>query len=184
MSDRTAHPWITGNLRIPQTVINTLVAEAEAAYQREEEACGYVTGPKEDSAFANQAVVMPNLANKYHQLDPETYPRKGNMYFLIDARKFQKAIEEGEKTGQPVKILWHSHLDVGAYFSDTDAAAALMGGEVPANDLAYLVTSVRKGKVDDHKLFIWDESSKRFVESPIVIDPGNQTAQADQGTGA
>jgi proteasome lid subunit RPN8/RPN11 len=113
---------------------------------------------------------MPNLANRYHQLDPETYPRKGNMYFLLDARKFQKAIEEGEASGRPVKVLWHSHLDVGAYFSETDAAAANMGGAEPANDLAYLVTSVRKGVVDDHKLFVWSEASRSFVEAAFAID--------------
>ena len=115
---------------------------------------------------------MPNLANKYHAVDPEAYPRKGNMYFLLDARKFQRAIEEGAKCGRPVKVLWHSHLDVGAYFSETDAAAANMGGDAPANDLAYLVTSVRKGVVDDHKLFVWDGEARAFVESPLEIVPG------------
>ena len=116
---------------------------------------------------------MPNLANKYHALDPEAYPRRGNMYFLLDARKFQKAIEGGEGD-RPVKVLWHSHLDVGAYFSETDAAAANMGGDRPANDLAYLVTSVRKGVVDDHRLFVWAASSGSFVESPLTILPSGR----------
>jgi [CysO sulfur-carrier protein]-S-L-cysteine hydrolase len=167
--DRERHPWILGNLRVPRAVLDVLAAEAEAAYGRDEEACGYVTGPATEALVADQAVIMPNLANKYHALDPESYPRKGNMYFLLDARKFEKAIAEGETSGRPVKVLWHSHLDVGAYFSETDAAAANMGGDAPANDLAYLVTSVRKGKVDDHRLFVWDPGTKRFVESPLVV---------------
>jgi hypothetical protein len=58
---------------------------------------------------------------------------------------------------------------VGAYFSDTDAAAAKMGGDEPAYDLAYLVTSVVAGKVEDHKLFVWDPPKRAFVEAKLVL---------------
>lgn len=164
-----ATPWVEGRLRIPRSVVNLLAEEAKAAYGRGEEACGYVTGPASDPLLADGPVPMPNLANKYHALDPEAYPRKGNTYFLLDSRKFQLAIENGKAAGKPVKILWHSHLEVGAYFSETDAAAANMGGKEPANPLAYLVTSVRAGVVDDHKLFVWDAGSARFLESDLTI---------------
>ena len=69
-----------------------------------------------------------------------------------------------------MKVLYHSHLDVGAYFSETDAQAATMGGDVPAYDLAYLVTSVRAGVVDDRKLFVWDAERKSFVEAALIAD--------------
>jgi proteasome lid subunit RPN8/RPN11 len=110
---------------------------------------------------------MENRANKLHRLDPETYPRTGRMYFDIDPMKFERAVREGQTNGRPVKVLYHSHLDVGAYFSPTDAEAATMGGDAPAYDLAYLVTSVRSGVVDDRKLFIWAESSRTFVETKL-----------------
>lgn len=166
-------PWTKGQLRIPRSVIDLLTDEAKRAYGTEEEACGYLTGPADDGLLADRAVPMPNLANKYHAMDPEGYPRKGNTYFLLDSRKFQLAIDNGPKEGRPVKVLWHSHLDVGAYFSETDAAAANMGGSEPANPLAYLVTSVRKGVVDDHKLFVWDGEARRFVESDLtIVDDG------------
>ena len=35
--------------------------------------------------------------------------------------------------------------------------------------LFYLVTSVRKGVVDDHKLFAWEPAQKKFVEIPMAI---------------
>lgn len=167
--DATAHPWILGNLSVPRAALEALEAEARAAYGRDEEACGFLSGPEAEPLLADQAHLMPNLANRYHQLDPETYPRTGRTFFMIDPRKFQRAIEEGARAGRPVKVLWHSHLDVGAYFSDTDAAAANMGGDAPANDLAYLVTSVRGGTIDDHKLFVWDPSARRYVEAPLSI---------------
>ncbi len=47
-----------------------------------------------------------------------------------------------------------------------------MGGDKPSYDgLFYLVTSIRKGVVDDHKLFAWDEATKTFVEMPMTIIP-------------
>ncbi len=66
-------------------------------------------------------------------------------------------------------MLYHSHLDVGAYFSETDAAAANMGGDEPAYDLAYLVVSVRAGTVDDSRLFVWDVAKRAFVEGKLVL---------------
>lgn len=168
--DVRRHPWVLGGVTVSRAALDALEAEARAAYAREEEACGYLTGPAEAPLSVDQAHVMPNLANRYHQLDPEAYPRTGRTYFLLDARKFQRALDEGEGR-RPVKVLWHSHLDVGAYFSDTDAAAANMGGGAPVHDLAYLVTSVRQGAVDDHRLFIWSEPERRYTESPLVIGP-------------
>ena len=171
--DEQRHPWVRGQVTVPRAVLRELETEAVAAYGREEEACGYLTGPLGgpggEAKRADRAHVMPNLANRYHQLDPEAYPRTGRTYFLLDARKFQRAIEEGEPAGRPVKVLWHSHLDVGAYFSETDAAAANMGGEAPAHDLAYLVTSVRHGVIEEHRLFIWGEAGS-YVEATLVIE--------------
>lgn len=168
MSDATKHPWITGGLSFTRAVVDKIDEEARAAYGRDEESCGLVLGPTGDK-HADEVVPMENRANKLHKLDPETYPRTGRMYFDIDPLKFERAVKAGETNGRPVKVLYHSHLDVGAYFSDTDAAAATMGADAPTYDLAYLVTSVRAGAVDDRKLFIWDEAAKRFVETPLTI---------------
>ena len=119
---------------------------------------------------------MENRANKLHKLDPEAYPRTGRMYFDIDGLAFSKKVRAQATLGQPVKVLYHSHLDVGAYFSATDAAAATMGGDEPPYDLAYLVTSVRgkegEPRVDDRKLFVWHPQRREFVESSFVVIAG------------
>jgi proteasome lid subunit RPN8/RPN11 len=168
MRDEVKHPWIVRGVVVPTAVMDRVRDEARAAYQRDEESCGFLVGPAEEPLLVSDAVPMENRANKLHALDPETYPRTGRMYFDLDPMRFARAIERGETTGVPVKVLYHSHLDVGAYFSDTDAAAAKMGGEAPAYDLAYLVTSVRAGVVDDWKLFVWDPSAHVFKEAPLV----------------
>ncbi len=156
-------------LRIRRAALDALIEEANAAYARDEEACGYLTGPSDDELLADEAVILVNLANRYHAMDPEAYPRTGRDFFIVDPLKFKRAVETGEASGRPVKVLWHSHPDVGAYFSETDAAMATMGGDSPTYDLFYLVTSVKKDGVDDHKLFAWDPESKGFVETGYVI---------------
>jgi proteasome lid subunit RPN8/RPN11 len=169
MRDVSKHPWVLGNLVIARRVLDQVFEEARAAYARDEESCGFLVGPASDPRALDGAVPMENRANKLHELDPETYPRTGRMYFDIDPMKFEKEIRAREAAGAPVKVLYHSHLDVGAYFSETDASAATMGGAEPSYDLAYLVTSVRGGEVDAHKLFVWDPEARKFVESELSL---------------
>lgn len=167
--DVEKHPWVRGGLTITRDVVERIDAEARAAFGRDEESCGLLLGPAAEPLLVDAIVPMENRANKLHELDPETYPRTGRMYFDIDPLKFERTVREGEGSGRPVKVLYHSHLDVGAYFSETDADAATMGGEAPSYDLAYLVTSVRGGVVDDRKLFVWDPERKSFIEAPLTI---------------
>jgi proteasome lid subunit RPN8/RPN11 len=159
--------WTKGDLVLPRALLERVAEEARAAYGRDEEACGFLVGPADQPLALDEIVPMENRANKLHKLDPDTYPRTGRMYFDLDPLKFEKRVREGKGNGRPVKVLYHSHLDVGAYFSETDAQAAKMGGDAPAYDLAYLVTSIRQGTVDDHKLFVW--TSGAFVEAKLVV---------------
>lgn len=167
--DPDKHPWVKGDLTITQAVIERVDEEARAAFSRDEESCGLLVGPADQPLVVDTTVPMENRANKLHRLDPETYPRTGRMYFDLDPLKFERAVREGEGSGRPVKVLYHSHLDVGAYFSDTDAQAATMGGDAPSYDLAYLVTSVRAGVVDERKLFVWSPDTRKFVETTLTI---------------
>lgn len=166
--DRGA-PWARGGLTLTRAVVDAIDREAREAYARDEESCGVLTGPRDQPLFVDALVALENRANKLHALDPETYPRTGRMYFDIDPLKFERLVTKGEAEGRPVKVLYHSHLDVGAYFSETDAAAATMGGDGPTHALAYLVTSVRGGQVDDRRLFVWDAATKTFVASDLAI---------------
>jgi proteasome lid subunit RPN8/RPN11 len=166
-------PWIEGDVAIPESVLEVVERAGIAAYGRDEEACGYLEGPAADPLAVDRAVELENLANKYHQADPEGHPRTGHDYFKINALKFERAIRQGNETGRPVKVFFHSHLDCGAYFSAEDAASMTMGGTGdPSFELAYLVTAVDAGKVTAHKLFIWNAASKSFVEAPFRRMPG------------
>lgn len=162
--------WLSGNLKIARVALDVIEAAGKEAYERDEEACGYLTGPATDPLLADHAVELENLANKYHRVDPQGHPRTGREYFKINSLKFERAILEGEEAGSPVKVFFHSHLDCGAYFSEEDAASMTMGdGSAPSYELCYLVTAVDDGVVSQHRLFVWDGKARSFVEAPFTV---------------
>jgi len=163
-------PWTRGQLRIKRAALSDVERAAREAYARNEEACGYLSGPLGDPLLCAQAIELENLANKYHRADPEGHPRTGREYFKINTLKFERAIKDAESAAQPVKVFFHSHLDCGAYFSAEDAASMTMGGDqAPSYELAYLVTAVDRGEVTAHKLFVWDGVERAFVESSFSV---------------
>jgi proteasome lid subunit RPN8/RPN11 len=162
-------PWVRGGVRIAESAMIEIERAAREAYARDEESCGYLSGPSADPLLANGATVLENLANKYHRVDPEAHPRTGREYFKINALVFERALAQGKEGGNPVKVFFHSHLDVGAYFSAEDAASMTMGGgDAPTYELAYLVTAVDRGEVTAHRLFVWAPSPRSFVEAPFT----------------
>ncbi|MBX3181473.1 MAG: Mov34/MPN/PAD-1 family protein [Polyangiaceae bacterium] len=167
----TEPAWIKGDLRIGASVIARVEQAAREAYARDEEACGYLSGPAAEPLLVDEAIELENLANKYHQADPEGHPRTGREYFKVNALKFERALAEGRAAERPVKVFFHSHLDCGAYFSEEDAASMTLGGDGgPTHALTYLVTAVDQGVVSAHRLFVWDEATRSFVEAPFSIE--------------
>src|SRR5262249_31851248 len=150
-----------------RAILRAVDDDAIAAYARDEEACGYLRGPASDARLVDERITMVNTANKLHAIDPERYFRTAREFFSFNEKKFDDAVRASAAEGRPVKVLYHSHLDAGAYFSPTDAAVmsfgeppAVEGGPItmgpgPQWPLAFLVTSVRKSKVDDRRLFVW-----------------------------
>ena len=177
-------PWSQGDLRIRRSVLAAVEADALRGYAADEEACGYLLGPASDPLLCDAHVRMENVANKLHAMDPETYFRTARMYFAFNEARFDRAVREGEKNDRPVKVIYHSHLDAGAYFSPTDAAVMSCGeppaeeggawkpGPGPAWPLAFLVTSVRATGIADHKLFVWSAAERAFLESPFTLVDG------------
>jgi proteasome lid subunit RPN8/RPN11 len=129
------------------------------------ECCGIVYGPR-DAAVADRAVACPNIQDRLHAEDPVRHTRDARTAYNLDAPdlfRLQKSLR-GET---PAKIVYHSHVDVrvtdGAYFSDTDQAAAQLDGE-PTYPVEYVVVDVRADGVRGAAQFCWDEQQKRYLE--------------------
>jgi [CysO sulfur-carrier protein]-S-L-cysteine hydrolase len=176
-------PWINGGLRVTRAALDSVEKEAVAGYLSEQEACGYLAGPASDPLLCDRAVAIENLAKLLHARDPVTYFRSARTFFAFKERTLEQAIYAGQGEGAPVKVLYHSHIDVGAHLSGTDQAVLSGGsppraeggsaslGPGPAWPLAFLVTSVRMGPAepycDDHKLYIWRQ--RGFEETTLDV---------------
>jgi adenylyltransferase/sulfurtransferase len=142
----------------------------EAAYP--EEGCGLILRRASGEV---EVLKCENLANKYHALDPQTYPRTAETFYIINPAEFIRA----ERRGDEVLVIFHSHADVGDYFSDEDVAGATMprvdgddGPEPSHPGVDYLVVSVREGAADHATLFTFDAQAPRAWRAELELELG------------
>jgi proteasome lid subunit RPN8/RPN11 len=107
-----------------------------------------------------------NAQNELHARDPERYPRDARTAYYIDPKDLLR-IGELERDGFAVAVIYHSHIDAGAYFSETDRRQALVGGEPAYPSALYVVTSVVGGRVDAMAAFRWNGVDFARVEIPV-----------------
>jgi adenylyltransferase/sulfurtransferase len=147
------HPKLTAE------ALAEMYAHARREYPRE--CCGLVYGAR-DATTAGRAVACLNIQDQLHAEDPARHPRTAETAYNLDAPDLFK-LQKSLRGPEPVKIVYHSHVNVGAYFSDTDQAVAQMDGE-PTFPVEYVVIDVRAEGVRGAAQFAWDASQKRYVE--------------------
>jgi proteasome lid subunit RPN8/RPN11 len=103
-----------------------------------------------------------NAQNELHARDPERHPRDARTAYYIDPKDLLR-IGDLERQGFEGAVIYHSHIDAGAYFSETDRRQALVGGEPAYPSAVYVVTSVIRGAVDAVAAFRWDGARRDFV---------------------
>lgn len=158
--------WTRGALRVRRAVLEAIEAHAKECYPSE--ACGFAMGPASEPALLDESAREVNEADKYHALDPERFPRTSRTYFKINELRAARAFEAGEKSGRPIKVIYHSHCDAGAYFSAEDAATFASQGQLMW-PCAFLVVSVVGGEVRDRKLWIHRDGEDAFDESSVDV---------------
>lgn len=123
---------------------------AEAAQAYPEEACGLLIGPKGEDR-CDEVRTCRNQQNLLHALDPQTYPRDASKAYSLEGK--DTLFLQRSLTGpRPVKIIYHSHVDVGGYFSAEDRAAALYEGAL-VYPVDYLVVDAGPAGVRGARLF-------------------------------
>jgi len=159
-------PWISGNLEIDKAVMDEIERDALDCYPSE--SCGFVFGPADEPALLDAVQREENEADKYHKLDPVTFPRTSNMYFKINELRAARTFEQGQTDGRPVKVIYHSHCDAGAYFSEEDAATFANDGQLMW-PCAYIVVSIMDGKLAERRLWVHEPGTNDFVESTLTV---------------
>jgi proteasome lid subunit RPN8/RPN11 len=119
------------------------------------ECCGYVLGAG-DSA---ELVVCENWQDRYHAVDPETFPRSSANAYMFGAKDTRR-LADSLDSERPATIVYHSHPRVGAYFSEEDARAAKSAGW----PVDYLVVDCQDEHVRGALLFRYDAKRDEYLE--------------------
>jgi proteasome lid subunit RPN8/RPN11 len=159
-------PWIAGDLVIDARVLAEIQAHALECYPSE--SCGFVSGPASEPRELTASDRQLNEADKYHKLDPATFPRTSRTYFKMNEMRAARAFEHGEQSGKPIKVIYHSHCDAGAYFSAEDAATFAADKQLMW-PCAFIVVSVMEGKLAETKLWVHVPDSNDFRESSLTV---------------
>jgi adenylyltransferase/sulfurtransferase len=143
---------------LPPAVLRAIYAHARERYP--EECCGFVIGPREGTP--DEARRVENRQNELHRADPAQFPRDARTAYNMGPADLL-ALERSLRGTRPVRAIYHSHCDVGAYFSEEDKRAATWDGE-PLYAVDYLVVDVQNDGVREAKLFRFDRAARDFVE--------------------
>jgi adenylyltransferase/sulfurtransferase len=139
-------------------VLADVFDHARAGYP--EEVCGLLVGAP---GVVDEVRRCDNRQNALHASDPARFPRDARTaYNLGDADLLY--IGRSERTPRPVQVIYHSHVDVGAYFSAEDVRQAVPPewGEPAFPGIDYLVIDAQKDGARLARLFRF--SGGEFVQ--------------------
>ncbi len=137
------------SLAISQAALAACYADARKCHP--EESCGLLLGPAGEP-LCDEARPCQNQQNRMHALDPERFARDATTAYCLSVRDI-RTLEDQAGSDRPVKVIYHSHVDRGAYFSEEDQRAALFFDGTPAYPVDYLVISCHKDGVRGARLF-------------------------------
>ena len=144
---------------LTEDALAAIYAHAVSEYPRE--CCGVVYG-----AAGERMVGMVregrNVQDELHAEDPQEFPRDARTAYQLDAASLFE-MNRSMGTEAPARIVYHSHCEVGAYFSASDQAAAQLGGE-PIYPVEHVVIDVGAGGARGAVQLGWDAGARAYVE--------------------
>lgn len=158
--------WTRGALRITRAALDVIERDALACYPNE--SCGFVMGPAGDVGLLDESKSEPNEADKWHARDPITFPRTARTYFKINELRASRLFDAQAASGRPVKVIYHSHCDAGAYFSAEDAYTFAVDNQLTW-PVAFIVQSVVEGTLRERRLWVHTPGTNGFHESTLDV---------------
>jgi proteasome lid subunit RPN8/RPN11 len=153
-------PWeylLASKRALRAVPLDEIYRHAADAYP--DECCGFVrlSGEvhravnQQDALHAENPALWPHSAREAYSLSPDDLYLFGMSFFSDD----------------PAIVIYHSHPDIGAYFSDKDIAGSLHDGR-PTYDVDHLVIDVRRRRPRGAKLYRFVNSRYRCVWSEVI----------------
>jgi proteasome lid subunit RPN8/RPN11 len=141
--------------------------QAEREYPAE--CCGVVLA-RPGSAGERRLHPCRNIQDELHGRDPARHPRGARTAYYM-AHEDLIEISRQEARGWAVHVIYHSHVDTGAYFSETDRRNALIDGQPAYPGATYVVVAVDAGRAGAARAFRWVADGLDFVEVPLDGTP-------------
>jgi proteasome lid subunit RPN8/RPN11 len=150
------------HLELERPALDGMLAHARVTHP--EECCGAVVECRGRDLVRR----FTNVQGTLHAQDPAGYPRDAETAYTPESKELFAVLREAEAPGSRLKVFYHSHTRVGAYFSGEDRARALFGDEPAYPDVTYVVLSDSR-TAGEARAFHWDEASRDFVEVELVL---------------
>lgn len=157
-------PGAGAPVQLPDEILREIYEHARGAFP--EECCGWLLGAE----GAGKVSRSRRAVNAYDaSTHPTMHDRTKERAFVIagaDLLELARSLDGPE----PALVIYHSHPNGMAYFSETDQAVAGGPWGEPAWPVQHLVIGIDNERVVESRLFGWDSGTKRFVE--IATLPG------------
>lgn len=149
---------------IPAHLLAQCFAHGAETYP--DEGCGVLSGPA-GSATVDGWHPIANVLDRMHAEDPERYPRTAARGYFMDPAELMQLEKALAAEGRAMKVIVHTHVDVGAYFSAEDKARALWAGQPLLPGVVYLVCGVKAREPDGAILAWFDEATGDFATTTL-----------------
>jgi len=147
------------------TELAAIRRQAEAEYPAE--CCGVLL-VREGSGPERLLYRCRNVQDELHRKDPRRFPRDARTAYTVSVEDLRE-IARREEQGYLLRVIYHSHVDAGAYFSRTDREVALLNGEPAYPGVTYVVVSVSQGHAGEVRAYRWSTAAREFEE--VALDP-------------
>ncbi len=150
------------DLTLERAALDEILAHARATHPAE--CCGAVVS-RDGRDLVRR---FTNIQERLHREHPDAYPRGAETAYTPEPKELLTAIQEGEAPGAALKVFYHSHTRVGAYFSGEDRARAMFGDDPAYPDVTYVVVSDSRTP-GEARAFHWDDGARDFVERTVRV---------------
>ncbi len=146
-------------IAIERELLESVYREARKSYPAE--CCGWLSGPRNEES-ANQLRTCINAQEGGEH--PTQSGRAADTAYVI-AGDDLLALNRELDSEQPAKLIYHSHYNGRAYFSQTDHEVATSPwGDGPMYPVQQLVVGITSETVVEAALFAWSDKASAFVE--------------------
>ncbi len=140
-------------------LLESVYQEARASYPAE--CCGWLAGPTSEQ----QATRIRTCINAQESGDHPTQAGRGVDTAYVIGGADLLALNRELDGDEPAKVIYHSHYNGRAYFSETDHQVATSPwGDGPVYPVQQLVVGIGPDRVEEAALFAWSDEDEGFIE--------------------